>query len=62
MMRILIAALGTVAVGALATGAPKPAAAQDLVFLSTQLRPIEEAQKVRDVLLKGGAEDDLRGR
>jgi multiple sugar transport system substrate-binding protein len=28
--------------------------AQDVVFLSTQLRPIEEAQKVRDVLLKGG--------
>jgi multiple sugar transport system substrate-binding protein len=27
--------------------------AQDVVFLSTQLRPIEEAQKVRDVLLKG---------
>ncbi len=30
-----------------------PAAAQDLVFLSTQLRPVDEAQKVRDVLLKG---------
>jgi multiple sugar transport system substrate-binding protein len=30
------------------------AQAQDVVFLSTQLRPIEEAQKVRDVLLKGG--------
>jgi multiple sugar transport system substrate-binding protein len=29
------------------------AMAQDLVFLSTQLRPIDEAQKVRDVLLKG---------
>jgi multiple sugar transport system substrate-binding protein len=29
------------------------AQAQDVVFLSTQLRPIEEAQKVRDVLLKG---------
>jgi multiple sugar transport system substrate-binding protein len=29
-----------------------PARAQDVVFLSTQLRPIEEAQKVRDVLLK----------
>jgi len=28
--------------------------AEDLVFLSTQLRPIDEAQKVRDVLLKGG--------
>ena len=31
-----------------------PAQAQSVVFLSTQLRPIEEAQKVRDVLLKGG--------
>ena len=27
--------------------------AQDLIFLSTQLRPIDEAQKVRDVILKG---------
>jgi len=33
--------------------APAAARAQDVVFLSTQLRPIEEAQKVRDVLLKG---------
>jgi len=31
----------------------RPAAAQELVFLSTQLRPIDEAQKVRDVILKG---------
>src|ERR1700757_3623105 len=27
--------------------------ADDLVFLSTQLRPIEEAQKVREIILKG---------
>jgi multiple sugar transport system substrate-binding protein len=33
--------------------APSVSRAQDVVFLSTQLRPIEEAQKVRDVLLKG---------
>jgi multiple sugar transport system substrate-binding protein len=33
--------------------APAVTHAQDVVFLSTQLRPIEEAQKVRDVLLKG---------
>ena len=33
--------------------APAAARAQEVVFLSTQLRPIEEAQKVRDVLLKG---------
>jgi multiple sugar transport system substrate-binding protein len=32
--------------------APCGAHADDLVFLSTQLRPIEEAQKVRDVILK----------
>lgn len=31
-----------------------PAAAQEVVFLSTQLRPIEEAQKVRNSILKGG--------
>ncbi|SED92229.1 carbohydrate ABC transporter substrate-binding protein, CUT1 family [Rhizobiales bacterium GAS191] len=36
-----------------ALGAAQPARAQELVFLSTQLRPIEEAQKVRDILLKG---------
>jgi multiple sugar transport system substrate-binding protein len=35
------------------TGAAQPAKARDLVFLSTQLRPVEEAQKVRDVLLSG---------
>jgi multiple sugar transport system substrate-binding protein len=33
--------------------ASRPAAAQELVFLSTQLRPIDEAQKVREVILKG---------
>ncbi len=36
-----------------ALGAAVPGKAQELVFLSTQLRPIEEAQKVRDILLKG---------
>jgi multiple sugar transport system substrate-binding protein len=39
---------------ALITPMSGTAQAQDVVFLSTQLRPIEEAQKVRDVLLKGG--------
>ena len=34
-------------------GAAPEAKAQDLIFLSTQLRPIDEAQKVRDVILKG---------
>lgn len=33
----------------------RPAWADELVFLSTQMRPIEEAQKVRDVILKGYA-------
>ncbi|MFM7343766.1 MAG: ABC transporter substrate-binding protein [Tagaea sp.] len=33
--------------------AASPLAAQETVFLSTQLRPIEEAQKVREVLLRG---------
>jgi multiple sugar transport system substrate-binding protein len=41
---------------ALAAGtllAAPQARAQDVIFLSTQLRPIEEAQKVREVILKG---------
>ncbi len=41
---------------ALAAGtllAAPQAGAQDVIFLSTQLRPIEEAQKVREVILKG---------
>ena len=32
---------------------PPTAKADDLIFLSTQLRPIDEAQKVRDMILKG---------
>ncbi len=46
---------GTALVAALVAGVAtvRPAAAQELVFLSTQLRPVDEAQKVRDVLLKG---------
>jgi multiple sugar transport system substrate-binding protein len=31
----------------------QPSRADDVIFLSTQLRPVEEAQKMRDVLLKG---------
>ena len=34
-------------------GVPREGHSQELVFLSTQLRPIEEAQKVRELLLKG---------
>ncbi len=41
------------AISLLLAGAMAPAwAADDTVFLSTQLRPIEEAQKMRDVILK----------
>lgn len=50
--RILAAAV--VVAGAAVAAAPRPVAAQELVFLSTQLRPIEEAQKVRGAILKGG--------
>lgn len=32
---------------------PSLGLAQGVVFLSTQLRPIEEAQKMRQVILKG---------
>src|SRR5260370_36931282 len=49
--RCMAIAAGFLAFSAL--GAALPAKAQELVFLSTQLRPIEEAQKVRDILLKG---------
>ena len=41
------------AIAAFAAAGLSAAQAQDTVFLSTQLRPIEEASKVRDVLLKG---------
>lgn len=47
VLRLILGAIGT----GLAGGA---ALAQETVFLSTQLRPIEEAQKVRQVILKGG--------
>src|SRR5271165_4460958 len=40
------------AISLLLLGAMAPAWADDTVFLSTQLRPIEEAQKMRDVILK----------
>jgi multiple sugar transport system substrate-binding protein len=43
------------AIGLASVGFVAPALAQqDVVFLSTQLRPIEEAQKVRNSILKGG--------
>jgi len=48
-----LAALLAGAIALAGLGQASPARAQELVFLSTQLRPIEEAQKVRDLLLKG---------
>ncbi|MFI5012493.1 MAG: ABC transporter substrate-binding protein [Hyphomicrobiales bacterium] len=53
MSKLKCAALAACLLASTAAGAPQPASAQELVFLSTQLRPIEEAQKVRDLLLKG---------
>lgn len=49
---VLITGAATVFTLALVGMVPE-AKAQDLIFLSTQLRPIDEAQKVRDVILKG---------
>jgi multiple sugar transport system substrate-binding protein len=52
--RRLALSAGLLGAGLLGAGlAGHPARAEDLVFLSTQLRPIEEAQKVREVILKG---------
>ncbi|WP_445500299.1 ABC transporter substrate-binding protein [Microvirga sp. G4-2] len=45
--------LRAVAVAAAVLGGMTVAKAQDTIFYSTQLRPIEEATKVREVLLKG---------
>jgi multiple sugar transport system substrate-binding protein len=45
MSRLLLALIGATALAG--------AAQADMVFLSNQLRPIEEAQKVRQVILKG---------
>ncbi|KLK91337.1 ABC transporter substrate-binding protein [Microvirga vignae] len=47
------ATLRAVAVAAVVFGSLTAAKAQDTIFYSTQLRPIEEATKVREVLLKG---------
>ncbi|WP_293863499.1 extracellular solute-binding protein [uncultured Alsobacter sp.] len=49
----LLAAVAVTTAGIATTGGIGRANAQDLVFLSTQLRPIEEAQKVREMVLKG---------
>lgn len=45
--------LSAAATALTAIGAPTRAQAQEVVFLSTQLRPIDEAQKMREVILRG---------
>ena len=51
-MKISTAALALLASAGVM--APPPAArAQDMVFLSTQLRPLDEAERVRNIILKG---------
>jgi multiple sugar transport system substrate-binding protein len=45
--------LSTASGAALTFGGTAQAQQQDVVFLSTQLRPIEEAQKMREVILRG---------
>ena len=52
-MTLRITVAHAAAVAAVLAAGLSAAEAQDTVFLSTQLRPIEEASKVRDVLLKG---------
>lgn len=47
------AAIAVCLLAAAFVGVPPEGHSQELVFLSTQLRPIEEAQKVRELLLKG---------
>ncbi len=51
-MRVWPAALGTAAI-VFCLGGAIPAHAKDLTFLSTQLRPLEEAQRTRTEILKG---------
>jgi multiple sugar transport system substrate-binding protein len=53
MRQFAIVLAGSLAAALLSSAVATPASAEDLVFLSTQLRPIEEAQKVRDMVLKG---------
>ena len=54
MLRRTFTAISSAAFAAgLLAGTASAQAQEAIVFLSTQLRPIDEAQKVRDVLLKG---------
>jgi multiple sugar transport system substrate-binding protein len=56
MAKLKCAALAVTWLAIIIAGAPHRASAQGLIFLSTQLRQIEEAQKIRDILLKGAPE------
>ncbi len=47
-------ALGLAALFGASLSLARPVGAQEIIFLATQLRPIEEAQKLREVILKGG--------
>ena len=53
MLRRTFTAISSAAFAAGLLAAGLAQAQEGIVFLSTQLRPIEEAQKVREVLLKG---------
>ncbi|MCW3475348.1 ABC transporter substrate-binding protein [Limobrevibacterium gyesilva] len=52
MTRPGLRGLSAALLGATLLLAPPRAHAEDMVFVSTQMRPIEEAQKVRDTILK----------
>ncbi|MBI1775799.1 MAG: extracellular solute-binding protein [Proteobacteria bacterium] len=54
MSKTAIAAFAAVLSALSLLALPMRTARADVLFLSTQLRPIEDAQKVREVLLKGG--------
>ena len=52
-MRASLAALSGVLVLSAFSVAPHPARAQEVTFLSTQMRPLEEAQRARTQILNG---------
>ncbi len=51
-IRLLLRLAPACAVATLALATPRPSLAAEPVWLSTQLRPVEEAQRVRTVILK----------
>ena len=52
-MRASLAALSGALVLSAFSAAPHPARAQEVTFLSTQMRPLEEAQRARTQILNG---------